>query len=162
MQSKKLIKDICSNALFAAIYVVLCLFIGDLAFGYSIGLSFRIAEILIALCCFSKRYMFGAVIGCLIVNITGGMLPDIIIGTLQSCVAVACLYFIKKKQLGIFLAALSCGLMIGAELYFIFENEIGIWIFVTTFVSEYLLLEIGYFLFYGVLKNSFCKKLILE
>lgn len=162
MQSKRLIKDICRNALFAAIYVVLCLFIGDLAFGYSLGLSFRIAEILIALCCFSKRYMPGAVIGCLIVNIIGGMLPDIIIGTLQSCVAVICLYYIKQKQLGIFLAALSCGLMVGAELYFIFENEIGLWIFVTTLVSEYILLEIGYFIFYGLFKNDACKKLILE
>ena len=76
-KGKNIVKDICFNGLFAAVYVAFVLIFGDLSFGFANGIiSFRVAELLIALCCFNKRFIPGAIIGCLVANIYGGQMIE--------------------------------------------------------------------------------------
>ena len=145
---KNIVKDMCINALFAGVYVVLVWAIGDLSFGFSNGLiSFRIAEILIALCLFDKKFIYGAIVGCFCANLIGGQPIDIIVGTIQTIISVYLLAYVKNKQLSILLASMACGLFIGLELYFLGFSAIGLWIILTTFVGEFVMLEIGYLIF---------------
>ena len=143
--SRIIIKTMCFNALFAAVYVVLVFIFGDLSFGFANGLiSFRIAEMMIALCCFDKRFIPGAIIGCLCSNLIGGNPLDIILGTIQTSITVIILNKIKPTQLAIFLGSLICGIIIGLELMFIGATSIGPWIILTTFIGEYVIVELGY------------------
>ena len=142
---KDLIKSMCFNAIFAALYVVLVFVFGDFSFGFTNGLiSLRSAEAMIPLCCLNKKLIPGAIIGCLCANIIGGNPIDIIIGTFQTILSVIVLHFVKPKQLSLLLAALICGVIIGLELYFIGASSIGLWVILTTFIGEYIILELGY------------------
>ena len=99
---------------------------------------------MIPLCCFNKKFIPGAIIGCLCANIIGGNPIDIIIGTFQTILSVIVLHFVKPKQLSLSLSALICGVIIGLELYFIGASSIGLWVILTTFIGEYIILELGY------------------
>ena len=155
---KNIINTMCLNAIFAGLYFVLVFALGDLSFGFSNGLlSFRVAEILIALCIFDKRFIPGAIIGCICANLIGGQVIDFIIGPIQSALTVSLLYYVKQKQLAIFLGSLACGVIIGLELYFLGFSAIGLWIILTTFIGEFIMIEFGYFLFkryYGLIKKN--------
>ena len=142
---KDLIKSMCFNAIFASLYVVLVFAFGDFSFGFTNGLiSLRIAEAMIPLCCFNKKFIPGAIIGCLCANLIGGNPIDIIVGTIQTILSVMVLHFVKPKQLSLFLAALICGVIIGLDLYCIGASSIGLWVIFTTFIGEYIILELGY------------------
>lgn len=142
---KELIKSMCFNAIFVALYVTLVFAFGDFSFGFTNGLiSIRIAEAMIPLCCFNKRFIPGAIIGCLTANIIGGNPIDMIVGTTQTILSVLVLHYVKPKQLSIILASLICGVMIGLELYFIGASAIGLWVILTTFVGELIIVELGY------------------
>lgn len=144
-KNKNIIKTMCYNALFASLYVALVFALGDVSFGFANGIiSFRIAEILIPLCCFDKRYIPGAILGCLCANIIGGNPIDIIFGTIQTILTVLVLYYVKPKHLSLFLGSLLCGVIIGLELILIGASSIGGWIILTIFIGEYIILLLGY------------------
>ena len=142
---KELIKNITLTGVMAAIYVVCVILFGDLSFGYSGFISFRVAEILIPLCCFDKKFMPGAIVGCFIANLYGGQVADIIFGTIQSAFTVCALYYIKNKYLAITIGALLCGIIIGLELVALGFSSIGYWIILTVFLGELFILFVGYF-----------------
>ena len=141
---KNMIKSICLNGLFAALYVTLVIMFGDLSFGFSGYISLRIAELLIAICIFDKRFIFGAIVGCFLANLYGGQVIDIIVGTIQSSITVLILYYLKNKQLAVLLGSLACGVIIGCELVALGFSAIGYWIILTVFLGEYIILQIGY------------------
>lgn len=145
---KNIVKTMCINALIVALYIALVYAFGDLSFGFANGIiSFRVAEILIVLCCFNKKFVFGAIAACLCANLIGGLPIDIIVGTIQTAISVLILAYLKNKQLSIILASLVCGIIIGLELYYLNLTVIGLWIILTTFLGELIILEIGYLLF---------------
>ena len=141
---KNIVKNICLNGLFASLYVILVIVFGDLSFGFSGFISLRVAELLIAICCFDKRFIFGAIIGCFVANLYGGQVVDIIVGTIQSSITVLILYYLKNKQLALLLGALACGVIIGIELIALGFSAIGYWIILTVFLGEYIVLQLGY------------------
>lgn len=146
--AKNVVKNMCLNALFVGVYIALVYAFGDLSFGFANGLiSFRVAEILIVLCCFNKNYIYGAILACFCANLIGGLPIDIIVGTIQTAITVLILAFFKNKQIAVILGALACGVIIGLELYFLQLSAIGLWIILTVFVGELIILEIGYLLF---------------
>ena len=99
---------------------------------------------MIPLCCFNKKFIPGAIIGCLCANLIGGNPIDIIVGTIQTILSVMVLHFVKPKQLSLLLASLICGVIIGLELYFIGASAIGVCVICTTFIGEMIILELGY------------------
>ena len=61
----KNIKDLVLYASVAAIYIVLTMLLGGLSFG---PIQFRIAEALVLLCFFNKKYFYPLTLACLISN----------------------------------------------------------------------------------------------
>lgn len=162
MNRKKIITYITINGLIAALYVVLSLVLGSLSFGTNGFLDIRISEILMLFAFISPFYFPGLAIGCLITNLIGSSLIfDFIIGTLQTIIACFILYYLKKySQLAIILAALSCGIIIGLELYFLGFSTIGLWIIISVFVSELITLEIGYVVYKLLMKNKYVQNIL--
>ena len=157
-----LIKNITLTGVMAAIYVAFVLLFGDLSFGFSGFISFRVAEILIPLCCFDKRFIPGSILGCFVANLFGGQAIDIIFGTFQSTLTVLALYYIKNKYLAVFVGSLLCGLIIGLELVALGFSAIGYWIILTIFIGELFILFIGYLrakkCFFSLNSNNIGKK----
>ena len=141
---KDLVKNITLTGVMAALYVVFVLLFGDLSFGFTGFISFRVAEILIPLCCFDKKFIPGAILGCFVANLFGGQAIDIIFGTFQSTLTVFALYYIKNKYIALFVGSLLCGLIIGLELVALGFSAIGYWIILTIFIGELFILFIGY------------------
>ena len=72
---------------------------------------------------------------------------DVIVGTLQTTLTVIIFAFVKPKQLAILLGTLLCGVIIGLELVLLQLSVIGYWIILTIFISEFIIVEVGYLIF---------------
>ena len=151
---KNIVKTITINALIVAIYCVLSLPFGQLNYGI---INIRVSEIFMILCMFNKKFIPSLVIGCLLVNIFSGMPYDWIIGTFQTLLSCFALYYIKNKILSISIASFLCGLIIGLELHFVLSYPIYLAIG-SVWLSELIILIVGYFVFKIAVKNETIKK----
>jgi len=157
------IRQICNNALIAAIYVALTIVPGVnlISFGQ---VQFRVAEILVLLCFFRKDYSIGLIIGCAIANAIGatqsGMALDFIFGTIATALSVLCIAFSKNLFLASLFPVIINGFVIGAELYFYFE--LPFWINVGfVALGEFVVITIfGVLLFSYLRKNKLFLKII--
>ena len=95
MRSRR-VKYITQAAMIAALYVVLTLFIS--AFNLASGaIQIRISEALTVLPAFTPAAIPGLFIGCLISNlISGGMLLDVIFGSLATLIGALGTYLLRK------------------------------------------------------------------
>lgn len=83
-------------AMIAAIYVVLTLVFRPFSFG---EIQVRIAEALTILPIFTPAAVPGVFVGCLIANIIGGgILPDIIFGSLATLIGAVFTYKLREKS----------------------------------------------------------------
>lgn len=83
-------------AMIAAIYVVLTLVFQPISFG---EVQVRIAEALTILPIFTPAAVPGVFVGCIIANIIGGgILPDIIFGSLATLIGAVLTYQLRKKN----------------------------------------------------------------
>lgn len=116
-------KRICENALVAGIYVVLTAISMPLSFNL---LQFRLAEILMLLCFFRKDFVIGVTVGCLIANISGSLAGvtgwiDVAIGTSATLLSGLIMPYCKRLFIASFVPVILNGLIVGAELAYIFE-----------------------------------------
>lgn len=87
---------IAQAAMIAAIYVVLTFVFAPFSFG---EVQVRIAEALTILPVFTPAAIPGLFVGCLIGNITGGgILPDIIVGSLATLIGACFTYALRNKS----------------------------------------------------------------
>ena len=115
------IRTILMNAMLTCIYVVLTFICAPFSYG---AIQFRLAEILMFLAFYNRRFIPGLVIGCLLANAFTPMgIYDVIFGT--SATLLTCLSFTRISHLWmcVCLGALFNGIIIGAELYFIGQNK---------------------------------------
>ena len=83
-------------AMIAAIYVVLTLVFRPISFG---EIQVRIAEALTILPVFTPAAVPGVFVGCLIANIIGGgILPDIVFGSLATLIGAVLTYKLREKN----------------------------------------------------------------
>ena len=83
-------------AMIAAVYVVLTLLFRPISFG---EIQVRIAEALTILPLFTPAAVPGVFVGCLIANIIGGgILPDIIFGSLATLVGAVFTYKLRRHK----------------------------------------------------------------
>ena len=92
----KYTKFLTQAAAIAAIYVVITLTFGFMGFG---PVQFRISEALTVLPYFTPAAIPGLFIGCLISNLVGSSLLDIIFGSLATLIAAILSYMMPKKFL---------------------------------------------------------------
>ncbi|HIU66993.1 MAG TPA: QueT transporter family protein [Candidatus Caccomorpha excrementavium] len=94
MMSKK-VMFITQSAVIAAIYVVLILLFQPFSFG---EIQVRVAEALTVLPFFTPAAIPGVTIGCLIGNLIGGNVMDMIFGTLATLIGAVVSYAVRKNQ----------------------------------------------------------------
>ena len=143
------IKDIVSNSLIAAIYVVLTMV--TYPFSY-LGIQFRVAEIMVLLCFFRKDYAFGLVIGCAIANLPSAIgLVDVGFGSLATLIACLGIMFMKNLGIACLFPVVSNAFVVGFELY----QFLGLpfWISVAEVaIGEFAVMVVGY-VFFMIMKR---------
>lgn len=116
--SKLNAKDLIKISLISALYIVLTLVLGDFSFG---AIQFRVAEILLLMCLFDKRYAYGLIIGCLISNIFSPLgLIDVLFGSIATALTVIAISKSKNVYIACLFPAIF-NLIIGVELHIVME-----------------------------------------
>ena len=83
-------------AAIAAVYVVLTMLFAPISYG---EVQVRVSEALTVLPFFTPAAVPGLAVGCLIANILGGgILPDIIFGTLATLIGAVLSYYLRKNH----------------------------------------------------------------
>ena len=124
---RQLIRDIAKNGIIAALYVVITVLTPAISY---LGVQVRLAEMLILLVFFNRKYSFGMILGCLIANIFSPLgWPDIVFGTLATALSCLGICFMKHLFLATLFPVILNGIIVGAELAIIFPAvEHGFWI----------------------------------
>ncbi|WP_066186483.1 MULTISPECIES: QueT transporter family protein [Gracilibacillus] len=157
------IKTLVINGIVAALYVAVSLLVSPVAFG---AIQFRISEMFNHLVIFDKRFFFGITIGVFVSNLfsmAGGL--DLLFGTAHTAISLGIIIFLKKYikntlvllflntlifSFNMFIIAFM--LNIALELPFFFT-----WL--TTGISELIVLLIGIPIFYMIYKRIFANKI---
>lgn len=147
---KLTIKNITSNALLAATYVVLTMATFPISF---LGIQFRIAEILILLCFFRKDYVFGCTIGCVIANLFSSIgLVDVLFGGLATLISCLLICFCKRLWLACIFPVVFNAFIVGFELFYFLKEPF--WISTSLVaIGELTIMILGYILF-SLLKSK--------
>ena len=158
------IKSITKLSIVAALYVALTYAFSFISFG---EIQFRIAEILMLLCFFNKKYTISLTVGCLIANLFSPYgIVDIVFGTLATFVACVGIMLFNKKHL--FLASLMVpigNIIVGIEIAIINSFTLVpalltiLWIFIGEFVVVSI---VGVPLFKLLSKNEKFEELVLD
>ena len=125
---QKKTKTLVTGAIIAALYVVLTLLAN--AFGLASGvIQVRISEALNVLVCFTGAAVPGVTVGCLLANLlTGGVVLDIIFGTLASLIGAFGGYLLRKNRLlALLCPILSNTLIVPFVLKFAYGAPDAIW-----------------------------------
>ena len=122
-------KTLVMHALVAGIYTALCIVLGAYAFG---PVQIRIAELLMVLCIFDKKFIYSLTFACFVTNIYGVMngmdyfMLDIIFGTLATLLSGILMYKLRNIRykglplLSFVMPAVFNGIIVGAELTYYF------------------------------------------
>jgi len=120
-------------AIIISTYTAISLLLGSFSFGV---VQIRIAEALLVLCLYDKKYIVPITLGCFVTNFIGiinGLNPlimDLIIGSLATLLSGFAVYYFRNIMLfnhpllSLFLPALINGVMVGIELAFYFPVSI--------------------------------------
>ena len=125
-------KTLVMHALVAGIYTALCIVLGAYAFG---PVQIRIAELLMVLCIFDKKFIYSLTFACFVTNIYGVMngmdyfMLDIIFGTLATLLSGILMYKLRNIRykglplLSFVMPAVFNGIIVEAELTYYFMAE---------------------------------------
>lgn len=123
MNQKKLsVHSLVRCAVIAAVYVVVCLVLAPFSYG---AVQVRVAEALCLLPVFGAEYIVGVTLGCLLANLLGSTVIDVVFGTLATL--LACLVTYKLRDVRV------KGLAIPASLPPVVFNMIIVGAFEITF-----------------------------
>ena len=123
MNQKKLsVHSLVRCAVIAAVYVVVCLVLAPFSYG---AVQVRVAEALCLLPVFGAEYIVGVTLGCLLANLLGSTVIDVVFGTLATL--LACLVTYKLRDVRV------KGLAIPASLPPVVFNMIIVGAFESTF-----------------------------
>ena len=145
--------ELTKMAVIAALYVALCYAFAFMSYGL---IQFRIAEVLLILPLYNKKYCIPVILGTFIANALNGIY-DMLFGTLATVLVLLIIILIKngliKKIIIAPAAAIINGIVIGLMLYYIFEVPYALWFCIfSVAVGEFAVVGIGVLLFSGIEK----------
>lgn len=126
-------KRIALYGIIIAAYTSISLLLGSFSFGM---MQIRIAELLLVICLFDRKFILPITLACFVTNLIGimnGLNPliiDLIVGTMATYISAVCVYYFRNIRfrdlpiLSLFLPALINGILIGIELSFYFQMKI--------------------------------------
>jgi uncharacterized membrane protein len=121
-------------------------------------IQFRIAEILLLLPFYNKKYCIPIILGTFIANMLNGIY-DMLLGTLATVLVLSIIIIIKKeivkKIIIIPAAAIINGIIIGLMLHYIFEMPYALWYcMVSVAIGEFVVVLVGVLAFTGIEKTN--------
>lgn len=129
MKEKKLsVRTLVRCAMIAAVYTVLCLVLQPFSYG---AVQVRVAEALCLLPVFGAEYIVGVTLSCLLANLLGSTMVDVVFGTaatLVACLVTYALRNIRWKGLAIpasFPPVVSNALIVGAFEITVFFSDVA-------------------------------------
>jgi len=145
--------ELTKMAVIAALYVALCYAFAFMSYGL---IQFRIAEVLLILPLYNKKYCIPVILGTFIANALNGIY-DMLFGTLATVLVLLIIILIKneliKKIIIAPAAAIINGIVIGLMLHYIFEVPYALWFCMfSVAVGEFAVVLTGVLLFTGIEK----------
>lgn len=142
--------EIAKCAIVSALYITLTLISAPLSFG---AIQFRIAEMLILLTFYNKKFGYSIILGCLVSNIFSPLgFVDVVFGTLQTLISVLLIGFCKNIIVAslmptstMFIIALELNLVLGLPFWFSF---------LTCAIGEFCVLTVGVVIFKILERNK--------
>jgi uncharacterized membrane protein len=125
MNQNSSVRKLVRCGLVAALYVVLCLALQPLSYG---AVQVRVAEALCLLPVFGAEYIVGVTLGCLLANLLGSTMVDVVFGTAATLMACLVTYRLRNIRFkGLALAAslppvLFNAVIIGIEIAVMFPD----------------------------------------
>ena len=161
---KNNIKNLVVYSGVAAIYVVLTLLLGSLSFG---SIQFRVAEALVLLCFFNKKYFAPLTLACFISNLMSPFgLYDVIFGTFATVISLLCISKSKNIVVASLFPVLFNGVIVSIEIMLmngVFEWEVFLFNMLTIAVGEFACVTVfGVFLFSLLKKNKEFIRLVID
>ena len=115
MRNNKIVHTIAQSALIAAVYATLTLALPL----QHMEVQFRVAEILVLLCFYNKKYIPALIVGCFIANIPMGLV-DMVFGTFATAVSVVLMTRVKNIWVAAMFPVIINAVIIGAMLKYMF------------------------------------------
>lgn len=150
---KKLtVKTMTKMVIVCALYVALTFLLQPFSFG---AIQLRISEVLMLLVLYNPYYSIPLTIGCAIANLFSPLgFIDLIFGTSATLLSCVIMILIKNGYISSIIPALFNGIIIGLELYYVFEIPFYL-AAVEVFVGEFLAVSvIGVLIFRLLEENS--------
>ena len=149
------VRELTVMAVIAALYVALCYAFAFMSYGL---IQFRVAEILLILTFYNKKYCAAVILGTFIANMLNGPY-DMLLGTLATVLVLLIVLLIKngtvKKIIIAPAAAVINGVVIGLMLYYIFEIPEALLVcMIDVAIGEFAVVLLGVLIFAGIEKTN--------
>ena len=157
MKRNQKVRELTAMAVLAALYVALCYLFASVSYG---PIQFRIAEILLILAIYNKKYCIPVILGTFIANGLMFGWVDMLVGTFATVLALAVIILAKndavKKIIAAPAAAAINGAVIGLMLFYLIPEDFGaLWfIMLTVAVGEFAVVLAGVLAFAGLEKMN--------
>ena len=154
MKSRQ-IKELTKMAVTAAVYVVLCYAFAFMSYGL---IQFRIAEILLILTIYNKKYCIPVILGTFIANMLNGAY-DMIFGTLATVLVLLIIILVNNKPVNKIIiapiAAIINGVIIGLMLFYIFKVPYALWFCMASVaIGEFAVVLVGVLVFHTIERTN--------
>ena len=146
------IATIAKMGVIAALYVALCYVFAFMSYGF---MQFRIAEILLLLVFYNKKYCIPVILGTFIANQLMYGPVDMIFGTLATVLVCLVIIIAKNKIIIAPAAAVINGVVIGLMLYYLVPEDFGtpLWFIMSSVaIGEFAVVLTGTLAFAGIEK----------
>lgn len=158
------IKELVLYSSIAAIYIVLTVLLGSFSFG---PIQFRIAEALVLLCFFNRKFFIPLTLACLISNLMSPFgLYDVLFGTTATILSLLFIMCSKRLWVASIYPVIFNGVIVSFEICLmegIFDLNMFAFNMVTIMLGEFVCVSIiGVILFTTLKKNRSFMKLINE
>ena len=141
--------ELTAMAAIAAMYVALCYAFAFMSYGL---VQFRIAEVLLLLPFYNKKYCVPIILGTFAANMLNGVY-DMLLGTLATVLVLLVIVTARNKIIIAPAAAAINGIVIGLMLHYIFEVPYALWFCVASVaLGEFAVVLAGVLAFAGIEK----------
>jgi len=156
--AKQKIALITKMGMVAGMYVALCYAFAFMSYNGDL-LQFRIAEILIVLTLYNKKYCIPVILGTFIANQLMFGWIDMVIGTFATVLVLSVIILAKNKRVQKIIAAPAAaiinGVIIGLMLYYIVGIPVPLWVLIANVaIGEFAVVLFGVLAFSGLEKAN--------
>lgn len=153
------VRTLVINGILAALYIAVTALVAPVSFGH---IQFRVSEMLNHLVVFNKRYFFGIVVGVLLINLFSPLgAYELVFGLSHTVISLGITIFLGRYIKNVWVLMGINTFVFSFNMYFIAfmlklaidMEEAFLFLWMTTGVSELIIMTIGMFVMYAIHKR---------